>query len=476
MNKIHILLLHTREKTHTIEFTGAPFLKDVLQEQGVTFAHPCGGRGVCLKCAVEARGAVSPPDDLEEKSGVRLSCRMRLLGNCDVTLHEGSGFSRRADLREAGSDLLLAADIGTTTLDIKLFDGETGEPVAERSSLNPQVSFAADVIGRVTAALEGKGGELRNRLLETLGGMIAGFPPVRRAVITGNTVMLYLLTGRNPKALAFAPFEADCLFGFTEELLGFLAYLPRCTGAFTGADLTCAVLSSGMTERADTSLLCDVGTNGELALWHRGTLYVASTAVGPAFEGAGISCGMGGVPGAIDKVWAANNALDYHVLGGGTPAGICGSGLIDAVAALLRLRILDSSGALDGDSVKFVERVALTRQDIRQVQLAKAAVAAGIETLLHTAGVSSADVHTLYIAGGFGSHLDVRSAAAIGLIPRLLAPRAVVLGNAALSGACDLLLRESLRATSDRIALSAAPVQLSGHPFFAGKFLEHMNF
>jgi uncharacterized 2Fe-2S/4Fe-4S cluster protein (DUF4445 family) len=465
-----------QDRTLTIAFTGAPLLMDVLQAQGVRFAHPCGGRGVCRKCAVEAWGNVSPPDETEQASGARLSCRLRLLGDCEVTLKELTGFSMQTTGCKVASALLLAADIGTTTLDLRLYDEATGGVCSEASALNPQIGYAADVIGRITAALEGKGELLRRQVLDAMRAMLDGSPPVRRAVLTGNTAMLVLLTGKDPKSLAFPPFAADCLFGQTEEILGFPAYMPRCTGAFTGADLTCAALASGMTEHEETSLLCDVGTNGEIALWHQKKLYVTSTAVGPAFEGAGISCGMGGAPGAIDKVWTVGNALDFRVIGGGKPKGICGSGLIDAVAALLRLRWIEPSGAMEGESVPVAPGVALTRQDIRQVQLAKAAVAAGIETLLHTAGVVPADVRTLFIAGGFGSHLDPRSAAAIGLFPPALLPKVQVLGNAALNGAAQLLLDERLRETADLIARAAVPVPLSGSALFADKYLRHMNF
>ena len=473
----HTLTLHTQDRTLTIGFNGAPLLMEALQARGLSFAHPCGGRGVCKKCAVEARGHVSPPDELEQQSGVRLSCRMRLLGDCEVTLRELSGFTRRTtETLQTPSSLLMAADIGTTTLEIRLFDPQTGAPVAGATALNPQVGYAADVVGRVSAALDGKGEALRRQLTDALEEMTEGYPHIDRAVITGNTVMLYLLTGRNPQSLAAAPFAADCLFGHTEEILGIPAYLPRCTGAFTGADLTCAVLASGMTERAETALLCDVGTNGEIALWHGGRLSVTSAAAGPAFEGAGISCGMGGVPGAIDKVWTAQSALDVRVIGGGEPRGVCGSGLIDAVAALLRLRTIDDNGTMDGDAAPIAGDVVLTQQDIRQVQLAKAAVAAGIETLLEAANVPPEDIRTLNIAGGFGSHLDPRSAAAIGLFPRLLAPKAQAIGNAALDGASRLLLNEQLQKTTDAIARSAETIQLSGNPLFAEKYLRHMNF
>ena len=471
----HTLILRSQETTERIRFAGTPRLMDVLQAHGIAFAHPCGGRGVCGKCAVDTRGEVSAPNEIEREQGVRLSCQLRLLGDCEVTLQTMAGSSGLLNEKQPQTECLLAADIGTTTLELQLSHPVTGAVLRRATAQNPQAVFAADVIGRITAAAEGKGEAMRSQLLHALREMIGDSYRVSCAVMTGNTVMLYLLTGKSPKALALAPFAAEDLFGRMETILGFPAYLPPCTGAFTGADLTCAILHSGMTERQDTALLCDIGTNGELALWHRGTLFVTSTVVGPAFEGAGISCGMGGVPGAIDKVWAAQGRLDAHVIGGGKALGICGSGLIDAVAAMRTLRWIDQNGTMDGEAVPLAEGITLTQQDIRQVQLAKAAVAAGIELLMDTANVSAPDIHTLYIAGGFGSHLDPRSAAAIGLYPAALAPKVRVLGNAALAGAARLL-DEERQSDTDAIVRAARPVQLSGNPQFADKFIRHMNF
>ncbi len=471
----HTLSLRMQDTVRRISFTGTPLLMHVLQAHGVAFAHPCGGRGTCQKCAVEVQGAVSAPSESERDSGVRLSCQLRLLGDCEVTLSATIGDLTQDDSKPQTGAVLMAADIGTTTLEIKLFDATTKELLRHTTMLNPQVAFAADVIGRVTAAMEGRGDAMRTQLQSALLGVLNDGMTVEGAVITGNTVMLSIVTGRSVAAFAKAPFVPEDLFGQTEQVLGLAAYLPPCTGAFTGADLTCAILQSDMTEKADTALLCDIGTNGELALWHHGKLLVTSTAVGPAFEGAGISCGMGGVAGAIDKVWAMQNTLDARVIGGGTPLGICGSGLIDAVAALLQLGWIDRHGTMEDDTVPVAGGVTLTRQDIRQVQLAKAAVAAGIEMLLDTAGVRAAEVQTLYIAGGFGSHLNPRSAAAIGLYPAVLAPKVQVLGNAALDGAVQLL-DEKKRPLAEAIAKAAQPVPLSGNPLFAEKYLRHMEF
>ena len=212
--------------------------------------------------------------------------------------------------------------------------------------------------------------------------------------------MLYLLTGRNPACLSRAPFEADCTFGEEYALPGRRCYLPHCLHAFVGADTTCALLAGGMLEKQETALMCDIGTNGEIALWHRGQLYVASTAAGPAFEGTGISCGCGSIPGAIDRVRVEHGALHIHTIGGRKPVGLCGSGLVDAVAALLEMGIIDETGAMEDAAFLLAEGVQLTRRDVRALQLAKAAMAAGMDSLLHAAGCPAEDVAAVYLAGG----------------------------------------------------------------------------
>ena len=474
----------------TVTFTGTPMLSEVLAQSGFSVAHPCGGRGVCRKCAVEVSGAVSEPNEAEKRAAKRLECQVRLLGDSTVVLPQTKDIAvemQGADpavAREGTAEGYGAAlDVGTTTLALRLYALADGQCLGEAGMINPQTAVAADVMGRIQAAMEGGLARLQGQVNQAADRLLAraaqsaGIAPgqVDTLVVTGNTTMLYLFTGRDPRSLSRAPFEADCLFGRWENRAGRPMYLPRCMNAFVGADITCAVLSSGICKREETALLCDIGTNGEIALWHRGTLFITSTAIGPAFEGAGISCGMGGVAGAVDKVWAAQGRLDAHVIGGGKALGVCGSGLIDAVAAMRTLRWIDPNGTMDGEAVPLAEGISLTQQDIRQVQLAKAAVAAGIELLMDTAGVGASDIHALYIAGGFGSHLDPRSAAAIGLYPAALAPKVRVLGNAALEGAARLLDTER-QSDTDAIVRAARPVQLSGNPQFADQFIRHMNF
>lgn len=484
-----ILNLWQNHLCREIPFSGTPTLSAVLQQHGIAAAHPCGGRGRCGNCAVRAEGAISAPTPAEEKAGTRLSCQIRLLGDAEVWLREDTG-----TIETSGSAPVLGAamegaygaavDIGTTTIALNLYDLQKGSLLAQEGAMNSQRCIAADVMGRIGAAMDGQLSTLQNMVRETLEKMLkqaciqAEIPmeQVGSLVVTGNTTMLYLLTGRDPSCLAAAPFRADCLFDRMDTLLGIPVYYPPCMNAFVGADITCAVLDSGMYLKKETSLLCDIGTNGEMALWKNGNLYVTSTAAGPAFEGAGISCGCGSIPGAIDRVWTENGEIRIHTIGNKKAVGLCGSGLVDAVAAFLKTGDIDETGAVEEDSLPLAEGVQLLPADIRAVQLAKGAIAAGIRTLLELAEVTEADIDTLYIAGGFGSHLNTVSAAAIGLIPESMVNRVKVLGNSALSGDARLLLDRRQVETARELAQLAIPVTLSGNSRFNQHFMNAMFF
>lgn len=486
------LTIHCGPQTTKVDFTAPQPLSLVLASAGASIAQPCGGRGVCGKCAVALFGDVSAPNSAEQKSAVRLSCQAVLLGDAEVTLPsilpmqqiEGGSAASIPPVSPMEGRYGAAIDIGTTTIALLLYDLTTGRCVGASNMLNPQTCVAADVIGRIDAALHGKADSLRGQVESSLQTLLAAAcaqagihaNEVASLVVTGNTTMLYLLTGRDPYSLSRAPFTADHLFGYEGVILNRAAYLPGCLHAFVGADTTCALLSSGMLHRTETSLLCDVGTNGELALLHHGKLYIASTAAGPAFEGAGISCGCTSIPGAIERVDLVNGTLHCHTIGGGKAVGICGSGLLDAVAAALDLGLLDETGYIEDDCIDLRNGVHLVQSDIRAVQLAKAATYAGIMSLLKAAHCSPDEVSTLYLAGGFGSHLNIRSATRIGLIPRVLASRVQVIGNAALDGAAHLLMDTTLR---DRIAdmqRYATHIRLDGNPAFAELYIESMMF
>ena len=479
------LTIYQGPQVKTAEISAGTLLSDALRAAGASVALPCGGRGVCGKCAVQVTGDVSAPNAAETALSVRLACQTILNGDAQVILplprsmeiESGRAVCHKV-IKPMGEGCGAAIDIGTTTLALQLYDMATGKCLSAYSMLNPQTAVAADVIGRIDAALKGGLQALQKSITGALRTMLAcaaaeagiAQDAVTSLVVTGNTTMLYLLTGKNPDALSHSPFEADHLFGETSELLGRSAYLPPCLHAFVGADITTAILASGMCKKDETALLCDIGTNGELALWKDGKLYVTSTAAGPAFEGAGIRCGCASVTGAIDRVDVDGDETVFHTIGEKEAVGLCGSGLIDAVAALLELEIIDETGAMDDDHF-FTGEVYLAPADVRAVQLSKAAIYAGIQCLLDAAGCKEKDVASVYLAGGFGSHMNLYSAARIGLLPESFIPRVKVIGNAALDGAAALLLN-----TNAPLPTAAIHVNLGGNPKFNNLYMESMLF
>lgn len=479
-------------QSHEFAFQAPMPLDAALERAGFAIPRPCGSRGICGKCAVELSGNVSAPNNAERKAGSRLSCQAILLGDARVVLPNSkkaeqiaiSGIDVPIILNPMSGCYGAAVDIGTTTLALKLYELSSGRLLSDAAMLNPQTSIAADVMGRISAAMTGQQLKLQQQITDAIETLVhtacekadVATDQVDRLVLTGNTTMLYLLTHRDPNCLSCAPFQADTLFGNWETILDKAAYLPPCMNAFVGADITCAVLASGMTASPATALLCDIGTNGEIALWKDGKLYVTSTAAGPAFEGAGISCGCSSIAGAIDKVWIENSAIHAHTIADAPAVGICGSGLIDAIAAFLKTEQIDETGAADEDELPLRDGVALLPRDVRAVQLAKAAIAAGIQTLIESAQADYGEIQTLYIAGGFGSHLNVSSAAAIGLIPQELSDRVKVIGNASLSGSVQLLLNKDSITAAEAIAKNAAHLNLGGNSSFNEHYMEQMFF
>ena len=466
--------------------------------------HPCGGKGICGKCRVRATGALSPLSAEEQRhltaaemaDGLRLSCCVTIEGDCRVTVDDDSMMAvvveGKASATSASPTFAaygVAVDIGTTTLAARLYDA-AGILLAQGGCANPQTAFGADVLSRVERAGEGR--DLTTPLQTAVNDLIcrlcaaAGIPPaaIDGVVLTGNTAMLCFVSGTDPTPLSRAPFGLPRAFGgtVTAAAVGLTAlppnrpvYLPPCAAAFIGADALCAALACDVGD-SRTTLLMDMGTNGEMLLAHKGALYACSTAAGPAFEGVGIFCGVPAVEGAIDGVVLVNGGYLPHVIGGGKAVGICGSGLVDAAACLLALEEMDATGAIDGPAAILCEGVYLTQEDIRALQQAKAAVSAGLQTLLHRAELTADGVEVLCTAGGFGSRLNRHSAAAIGLLPRGLTAHIEPVGNAALDGAAHLLLDASAREKITDLARHIHVVELATDPFFADLFIKNMSF
>lgn len=467
--------------------------------------RPCGGHGRCGKCKIKAHGELSPITDRERQMlteyeisrGIRLACLTYPIGDCTVEALSDfdsqvltDGEIPEIELVPTFSSYGVAIDIGTTTLAARLYSNG-GIPLASVSGLNPQSKWGADVVSRIEAALSGNAKVLAEAIKKATDDIIKELAfaakidtdSIDGVCITGNTVMLALLTENSVLPFSHAPFDVKELYGvsITAEELGLKnlnggvpVYIPPCISAFVGADITCAILASGLLD-CESAVLADIGTNGEMALFHNGELKVCSTAAGPAFEGVGIKHGMRGAEGAIDKVDIYDGALNAHVIGDVAPRGICGSGLIDAVACMLNEGVLDESGYLEEDFTLFPP-VTIIPKDIRNLQLAKSAICAGLITLLDTEALKAENVDTFYIAGGFGNYLNIENAKKIGLLPKDLCKNVRNVGNAALAGASMMLLNVNARDKAQALLKEAKTVNLSVNPVFAEQYMSCMMF
>lgn len=513
------LVIHSGVKNETVTVKTGTLLSKALQDAGYALAMPCGGKHTCGKCRVKALGALSPPGEAETRlldcgdEGIRLACFARIEGDAEVTLDDA--FEDTRILTEGGMpDAVydpfpsgaygIAVDIGTTTVVVYLYDLSRRHPLDARGEMNRQGAFGGDVIARIDYSNHHSPATLPKVIVDQLTDLImesldqAEITPsqVARMVITGNTTMLHFLTGKNPRGIAAAPFTAESYFGYemrAAALFPFFPaetalYLPACAGSYVGADITCAMIATSLTARKN-ALLVDIGTNGEMALMSGGGLLCCAAAAGPAFEGAQIEMGMTAMPGAIYKAACPDGRVSWKTIGNEAPKGLCGTGIISAASVMKDLGILDETGAILEEGSPYVVKqngqpafligdsgVILTQKDIRNIQLAKSAIAAGIDTLLHEAGLAAEDVSALYICGGFGSFIDRQEAANIGLIPPELAGRAHTAGNAAGSGAAAILMSSALRRDSERIAREAREISLSENAWFMERYIDRMMF
>lgn len=406
-----------------------------------------------------------------------------------------------------------AVDIGTSTLAVSLVDLTTGAEVAASSGPNPQAAFGADLMTRLGHAFRPEGRrELRERVAGTVNALLAeacrrgGIPveAVYAASVVGNTAMHHLFLGLAVEQLGLAPYvpavTGPLLLAAEEAALNInprgVVYCLPCIGGFAGADIAAVLLATRLWESDEPVLVIDLGTNGEILLGDRTGVLVCSAPAGPAFEGGAVSRGMRAVAGAIQGV-AIEEDVRLDVIGGVPPRGICGSGLVDAVAAMLRAGVLDPSGRLrpdrrgglpdavarrfDESGSSFIlawpepggvaEAVALTQKDVRQLQLAKGAIRAGVEVLLAERGLRPADLGAVLLAGTFGNYIKEESALAIGLLPPVPVERVRPIGNAAMAGARLALLSREARLTLERTVGRVRHVPLATRADFQEIFI-----
>jgi uncharacterized 2Fe-2S/4Fe-4S cluster protein (DUF4445 family) len=416
----------------------------------------------------------------------------------------------------------MAFDIGTTTVVGYLVGLAGGEVLATASSLNPQSAFGGDLMSRIAFAQENPSNvrTLHARIIQLLNGQIeevcarAGIRRDRiyKVVVVGNTAMHHLFLGIDPTHVGQAPYAPSVRRGlrFAAREVGLRVHphapiflLPLVAG-FVGADAVGMVLATRIHESQAIRIAVDIGTNGEVILGSREGLTACSAPAGPALEGAQIRCGMRAAHGAIDRVRIERD-VQYHVIGDGPPLGLCGSGLLDAIAGMLDAGLVDASGRLHPDPPARVpdnlrrrvtelpdglpavilvqggetaagKDILLTQADVRQVQLAKGAIRSGIAMLQRLCDAPNARIAELMLAGGFGNYLNIRSAIRIGLVPGLPQDRVSYVGNAAALGAQMALVSEAERRRADDLARRIRHVSLATHPDFQDVFLEAVKF
>ncbi|HPE76772.1 MAG TPA: ASKHA domain-containing protein, partial [Draconibacterium sp.] len=451
-NKIKISLLPLGKK---IEVNAGTPLKDVLHGFGVEF--PCGGKGTCGSCKVKLLKGELAVDDLQQKklNKLKLAGNWRLACFCkaendisleisqfeNIILADNSTFDFRPQ-----TGFGMAVDLGTTTIVVQLVNLENGHVLDSVSEVNPQARFGGDIISRIQSCLDGNFEELKNIVSSKIDEMIQSILQkhqvnLSKIAIVGNTVMHHIFSGLPVNSLSFYPFQSPNLGvqEFSNKDLNWrmpdtvkIVFFPS-IGSFVGSDILAGIAATKMAENKKYSVLIDLGTNGEIVVGNRDKIVCASTAAGPAFEGAKISQGMRAATGAISSVSFENGELKTHVIGNTKARGICGSGLIDIMAILLNRAQIGMFGEINSgeESIPLSGKVSVTQQDIREFQLAKAAIAAGIQILLNQLKISYSEVEKVFIAGGFGNFLNIENVIRTGLI-ECEANKIVKLGNTAL--------------------------------------------
>ncbi len=406
----------------------------------------------------------------------------------------------------------LAIDIGTTKLAAYLVDLESGQTLAQGGAMNPQIGFGEDVISRIAYANQGEGGKvLQERLVSTLNQLVQGLcaqagecaEQVLEAVVVGNTAMHHLFAGLPVRQLGAAPYvpAANRSLEFPAGEVGLqlapgaYIYMPPNIAGYVGSDHVAMLLASGLASACNTVLALDIGTNTEISLLHQGQHLSCSCASGPAFEGAHIKYGMRGSSGAIEAVRILPGQVLVHTIDNQPAVGICGSGILDAVAQMLKAGVIDRHGAMSGkhmnkrgqgSSAEFIlatqsssgsgQDITITRKDVNEIQLAKGAIRAGIDVLLERAGIEAAEIGTFIVAGAFGTYQDIDSAISIGMFPNLPRERFKQVGNAAGAGARQLLLSAGQRQFAEEIARRMEYIELTTYPRFRELYVRALGF
>lgn len=477
-------------------------LMEILQHAGIYLYAVCGGRGTCGKCKVKITEGLEP--------GIYQACKTVPNQACTVSLMDEDGFvvvtdseisdetkSKEISLETRTEHYGIGVDIGTTTIAMQLIELGSEKIVDTYTDINRQIVYGADVISRILASNEGKKEQLKQSILDDLEMgvkelLIRNQVTTEVMAISGNTTMLHLLMGYSCETLGVYPFTPVNVNAIETDYLGLFGndryickvrILPGIS-TYVGGDIIAGLLTCKFDRQEKVSMLIDLGTNGEMAIGNKDRILVTSTAAGPAFEGGNIICGTGSIPGAISHAVYKDNGFEIETIGNKEAIGICGTGVIDITYELLKHNLIDETGLLDDEFFEGGILLAKTEEkeirfyqkDVREIQLAKSAVRAGIETLLVDYGVSYDELDAIYIAGGFGYKIDIDKAVGIGLLPGACKEKMKAIGNSSLKGSILYLKEKDAKARMEKIVETAEEVQLASSRKFNDFYMHYMYF
>lgn len=509
----------------------------ILQEKNEYISAPCNGNGTCGKCVVRFQSGATEPSARDREifsekqltEGYRLACQSYPTGVYEIEIPQKeeeievlSGWQEekrlfgehgKAEDRTHGGNKAeqpeyasygICIDIGTTTLAALLVNLETEADCQTAVSVNHQRAYGSDVLSRISASNSGKKWEIQRCIRQDLQKLIRELlqkekiteQQIQRIVIAGNTTMCHLLRGFSCETLGVAPFlpvDLSWMEGSAADFLGMkeldtkVVILPGIS-AFVGADIMAGIAKMNMHRSEGYHLLLDIGTNGEMVLGNCRHMYVTSTSAGPAFEGGNISCGMASIPGVISHVFMEETGKAGFQMIGETDGenkkqqaiGICGTGMIDLVYELRAHQMIDEHGKYSDlyfdTGYELAEKVKFTQNDIRELQMAKAAIRAGVDILVKKAGITFDEVDDCYLAGGFGTKIDIKKAAGIGLIPKELEMKTIPAGNTVLAGTKEVLLGKISKEELEKIQTMADVINLAEENDFEEMYLSYMDF
>lgn len=458
-----------RLNNQIIEVPDSTILSDVLIKSGESLPHLCGGRGTCKKCLVLVNGKKE------------LSCQYKIKSDIDVVLPKNSKILSETGAEESGvitENSCLVLDIGTTTLALALVSLDEKKIIKVKTATNPQRAFGGDVLNRIEYCNKNGVSELQRTLINEINQMIEAFGvnSISTMYVSGNTTMLHIFFGIDPSSMGVAPYtpaflESKTVKGSKAGLKSVdrVVSLP-CISSFVGADLVAGVNYAELPNDNKFNLLVDLGTNAEIVLYNAASLICTSAAAGPCFEGANITCGMSATDGAIYSYYSNEN---FKTINNKVPQGICGTGLVDIIAELVKNNTIDETGYIECEEFFITNNVKLTQKDVREFQLAKSAVYSGISAILKEKSISFSDIENIFISGGFSAKINVENAVNVGLLPKELKDKCKPINNSSLLGAVKYACEQNdLSVYTEK----AEYIDLSTNVYFTQIFINNMDF